>query len=207
MIEHIFCFTVLGEPLWVEKLNTSRFANRPKLTSAFRKLIKRAGDDLDHLAGAEVFAPSEDMRGMFLHDPPEPCIYLSPSLDKRSQTSVDYTVAHEFAHAVAHATGADQVSTECICGAGDNCLCAECECDGCRNLDLEMTPDEHKTAQEYVNHVPEYAADELVLQWGYKLPAWKAKLRAVRGGEREAPAQAKRVPDDPDRLVLPLPGS
>jgi hypothetical protein len=203
MIEFEFCFKVLRESIWVVKLNASSFADRPKLTSAFRKLIKRAGDDLDHLGGARVFAPSEDMMGGFLNGPPAPWIYLSPGLDKCSQTSVDYTVAHEFAHAITYATGAALVSTQCVCGAGDDCLCAECECDGCRTLDFEMTPDALKTAEEYVNHGPEYAADELVLRWGYKLPAWKAKVRAPRAGEQVA----ERVRDDGDQLALPLAGS
>src|SRR5580692_11254272 len=75
MIEFEFCFKVLRESIWVVKLNASSFADRPKLTSAFRKLIKRAGDDLDHLGGARVFAPSEDMMGGFLNGPPAPWIY------------------------------------------------------------------------------------------------------------------------------------
>lgn len=203
MIEFEFCFEVLCEPLWVENLKASSFADRPKLSSAFRKLIKRAGDDLDRLGGARVFAPPENMMGMFLHDPPVPCIYLSPCLDKRSQTSVDYTVAHEFAHAITYATGTALIGTECVCGAGDDCDCAECKCDRCQHLDLELTPDADKTAEEYVNHGPEYAADELVLLWGYKLPAWKAKLRAARGGEQVP----ERLPDDGDQLALPLAGS
>jgi hypothetical protein len=43
-------------------------------------------------------------------------------------------------------------------------------------------------------------ADDLVLQWGYKLPAWKAKLRAGEQG-------TERVRDDGDQLALRLAGS
>ena len=182
MTEFEFCSCVLHESVWVRNLKDSSFADRPKLMSAFRKLIRRAGDDLDDLGAISVFSPSENTAGLFLHKGFEsPAIYLASSLDKHSQAEVDYCVAHEFAHAVAHATGLDALNTECICGAGEDCLCFDCECEGCHNLDLEMTPDEVKTPEEYVNFPPEYAADALVLKWGYKLPAWKAKVRVPSG--------------------------
>jgi hypothetical protein len=151
MTEREFCFEVLCEPLWLEKLNPSRFGDRPKLTSAFRKLIKRAGDDLDHLSAVvDIFAPPERTTGMFRPDP-GPSIYFSPCLDKCSQAFVDYTVAHEFAHAIAYVTGAEQAAMECVCGAGDDCSCDDCKCKGCQNFELSIAPDAEKSREEYVN--------------------------------------------------------
>jgi hypothetical protein len=190
MTESEFCLEVLHEPYWIEKLNISSYRDRPKLISAFRKLIKQAGDDLDHLGEMYVFSPSEDAAGTFLSDPSqEPLIYLSPYLDRWSQATVDYAVAHEFGHAVAHATGTDQVITECVCG--EECGCDghpdRCKCEGCRNFALEFTADAEKGREEYVNYGPEYAADSLVLKWGFDLPPWRAKLRVARA-EPEAVA-------------------
>lgn len=199
MSESEFCRFVLREPLWITGLNESSFGDRPKLISALRKLIKRAGDDLNQLGEAFIFAPPKNQTGAFFHESGafEHMIYLSPFLDDQSQRSVDYSVAHEFGHAVAHATGADQATTDCVCGTGEDCNCYECECEGCHNVDMELTPDFDKTPADYINSVPEYAADTLVLQWGYKLPAWKAKLRAA---EREtAPALAA----DPSTANVP----
>ena len=101
MTECKFCFEILREPPRVTELKESSFWDRPKVTSAFRKLIKRAGDDLDILVGEVfVFSPSEGTHGMFVHDPEEGlAIYLSPCLDEHSQAHVDYIVAHEFGHA------------------------------------------------------------------------------------------------------------
>lgn len=178
MTEFEFCFQVLGEPMWVRDLGHSSVGDRPKLVSAYRKLIKRAGDDLNHLGEASVFSPSENTSGLFFQEFEPPVIYLSPCLDNRPQAHVDYSLAHDFAHAIAHANGLDKVNRECICGAGgEDCQCSDCECEGCRNFELDLTPDEEKSPEDYVNFPPEYAADGLVLKWGYKLPAWKAKVR------------------------------
>jgi hypothetical protein len=76
---------------------------REKTALAMRHLFERMPSDLlNDLAGnVRVFAPSQHCYGqVFPAGFREPMIYLSPVLENQPQAEVDFTVAHEFAHAV-----------------------------------------------------------------------------------------------------------
>ena len=71
-------------------------------------------------------------------------IYLAPSLERESQAQVDFTVAHEFAHALLrhHLPGNDSLSKK-------------------------------ELKAGYLNWNSEKAADKLAKQWGFTLPAYR----------------------------------
>ena len=79
-----------------------------------------------------------------------PFIYLAPALERQSQEQVDFTVAHEFAHALLrhHLPGNDSLSKE-------------------------------ELKAGYLNWKSEVAADKLVLKWGFTLPKYRKKGLAV----------------------------
>lgn len=77
--------------------------DRRKTIAAMRKISERVPDDvLDNLPPLTVFAPSAAPLGRVLPCGPGDSIfvYLSPRLESKSQTEVDFTVAHEFAHII-----------------------------------------------------------------------------------------------------------
>jgi hypothetical protein len=77
--------------------------DRYKTIAAMRKLSERIPEDvLDNLPPLTVFAPSAVLLGHVLpHGTGDSLfVYLSPRLESKSQTEVDFTVAHEFAHVV-----------------------------------------------------------------------------------------------------------
>jgi len=71
-------------------------------------------------------------------------IYLAPSLERQSQAQVDFTVAHEFAHALLrhHLPGKDGLTTK-------------------------------ELRAGYLNWNPEEAVNKLALEWGFTLPAYR----------------------------------
>jgi hypothetical protein len=99
-------------------------------------------------------------------------IYLAPSLERESQAQVDFTVAHEFAHALLrhHLPGNDSLSKE-----------------------------ELKAA--YLNWNSEKAADKLALEWGFTLPAYrktKSRGASIRSSY-ERGCQVKKILPAPPR--------
>jgi len=79
---------------------------RPKTAKALIKLAERIPDGIaNDLPRIVVFAPNPDDYGLCIPlmagDPSgaDAFIYLAPSLEHQSQDDVDFTVAHEFAHA------------------------------------------------------------------------------------------------------------
>lgn len=85
-------------------IETGRFDyDRNKTIEAMRKLSQRIPDDvLDNLPPLTVFAPSTALLGHVMPSGTGVCLflYLAPSLERKSQSEVDFTVAHEFAHVV-----------------------------------------------------------------------------------------------------------
>src|SRR5579872_7408971 len=82
------------------------FQSRPKTAKALIRLSERIPDGVvDGLPRIVVFAPNPHDHGLCIPlmngDPngADAFIYLAPSLERQSQTDVDFTVAHEFAHA------------------------------------------------------------------------------------------------------------
>ena len=69
-------------------------------------------------------------------------IYLAPSLERQPQIDVDFTVAHEFAHASLRHHEPENLMT--------------------------LSMDEAKKG--YLNWNSEVAADQLVAEWRYKIP-------------------------------------
>ena len=91
--------------------------DRPKTIAAIEKLSKRLPEDVqDNLPPLVVFAPSAAKLGEFkpfrLGD--RLLLYLSPRLEAKPQSEVDFTVAHEFAHILLghHQPGATTVPPE-----------------------------------------------------------------------------------------------
>jgi len=76
-------------------------------------------------------------------------IYLAPSLERQLQSDVDFTVAHEFAHAALRHHEPESLITFSI--------------------------DEAKKG--YLNWNSEVAADELVAAWGHEIPKRRMRKR------------------------------
>jgi len=79
---------------------------RPKTAKALIKLAERIPESVvNDLPRIVVFAPNPHDYGLCVplmagdQDGADAFIYLAPSLERQSQTDVDFTVAHEFAHA------------------------------------------------------------------------------------------------------------
>src|SRR6266566_9083152 len=75
--------------------------DRPKTALAMQHLIERVPDDVFNTLDVLVFAPSPNIYGQVYPGTlsSKTFIYLAPSLEEQSQQEVDFTVAHEFAHA------------------------------------------------------------------------------------------------------------
>jgi hypothetical protein len=79
--------------------------DRPKTLNAMRTCFERIPQTVwDEMPSVTIFAPAPCILGHMLQAAPgklgEPFIYLSPALENLPQEEVDFTVAHEFAHAV-----------------------------------------------------------------------------------------------------------
>src|ERR1700756_2681170 len=79
---------------------------RPKTAKALIRLSERLPDEVANgLPRIVVFAPNPHDYGLCIPlmtgspNGVDALIYLAPSLERQSQTEVDFTVAHEFAHA------------------------------------------------------------------------------------------------------------
>ena len=122
---------------------------RPKTAGALIKLAERIPDNIvTDLPRIVVFAPNPHDYGSCIPLMPsnssgeDAFIYLAPSLERQSQTEVDFTVAHEFAHAALRHHEPKNLMTFSI--------------------------DEAKKG--YLEWNSEIAADQLVAEWGYKIP-------------------------------------
>ena len=122
---------------------------RPKTAKALIKLAERIPDNIvTDLPRIVVFAPNPDDYGSCIPLMPsnssgeDAFIYLAPSLERQSQTEVDFTVAHEFAHAALRHHEPENLMTFSI--------------------------DEAKKG--YLEWNSEVASDQLVAEWGYKIP-------------------------------------
>jgi len=129
---------------------------RPKTAKALIKLSERIPDDvLNGLPRIVVFAPNPHDYGLCIplmagdQNGADAFIYLAPSLERQSQSDVDFTVAHEFAHAALRHHEPDNLMTFSI--------------------------DEAKKG--YLNWDSEVAADQLVAEWGYKIPKRRQRKR------------------------------
>ena len=122
---------------------------RPKTAKALIKLSERIPDNVvNDLPRIVVFAPNPDDYGSCIPLMPskssgdDAFIYFAPSLERQSQTEVDFTVAHEFAHAALRHHEP-------------------------KNL---MTLSMEEAKKGYLEWESEIAADQLVAEWGYKIP-------------------------------------
>jgi hypothetical protein len=130
---------------------------RPKIAKALIRLSERIPDDVVNCwPRIVVFAPNPQDYGLcipLMAGAPEGAdafIYFAPSLERQSQSDVDFTVAHEFAHA------------------------------SLRHHEPEslMTFSMDEARKGYLNWDSEVAADQLVAKWGYEIP--KRRNRKAR---------------------------
>ena len=129
---------------------------RPKTAKALIRLSERIPDDVvNSLPRIVVFAPNPNDYGLCIPliagDPngADAFIYLAPSLERQSQSDVDFTVAHEFAHAALRHHEPENLMTFSI--------------------------DEAKKG--YLSWNSEVAADQLVAEWGYQIPKRRERKR------------------------------
>jgi hypothetical protein len=129
---------------------------RPRTAKALIKLAERIPDDIaNDLPRIVVFAPNPDDYGSCIPLMPsnssgeDAFIYLAPSLERQSQSDVDFTVAHEFAHAALRHHEPENLMTFSI--------------------------DEAKKG--YLEWNSEVAADQLVAEWGYEIPKRRERKR------------------------------
>jgi hypothetical protein len=129
---------------------------RPKTAKALIKLAERIPDDIvNDLPRIVVFAPNPDDYGLCIPlmaghpNGADAFVYLAPSLERQSQSDVDFTVAHEFAHAALRHHKPENLMT--------------------------LSMDEAKKG--YLNRNLEVAADELVAAWGYEIPKRRKRKR------------------------------
>lgn len=122
---------------------------RPKTARALIKLAERIPDGIaNDLPRIVVFAPNPDDYGSCIplmtgdHDSADAFIYLAPSLERHSQRDVDFTVAHEFAHAALRHHEPEKLMTFSI----------------------------EEAKKGYLHWDSELAADQLVTEWGYEIP-------------------------------------
>jgi hypothetical protein len=122
---------------------------RPKTAKALIRLSECIPDNIvKGLPRVVVFAPNPKDCGLCIplmagdKNAADAFIYFAPSLERQSQHDVDFTVAHEFAHAHLRHHEPESLMTFSI--------------------------DEEKNG--YLNWDSEVAADQLVTEWGYGLP-------------------------------------
>jgi len=130
------------------------FKRRPKTVRAFKTLCERVPDsDIDELPSITVIAPHPRTPAFCTYGTKaEAIIYLDYSLEKKPQTEVDFSVAHEFAHALKGHF---------------------------RKENMVLTPEQVKAG--YLNWNVEVEADELAATWGYTIPKRrKRKIRKGR---------------------------
>jgi hypothetical protein len=174
--EFEFCTTHFG--LFTHSLESHHELNvRPKLREAFQTLLEKAEDDLRKLPAITIHIQQKGETGITIFPEGEPIILFPNNLDRVTQSTVDYTVAHEFAHVLTN--DAAIRAMECECGKGDSCDCIECECLGCKNFD--------NFGCNYLLDPSEQLADALVAKWGYQVPAAKARAREKALREESLP--------------------
>lgn len=129
---------------------------RPKTAKALIRLSERLPEDvLNGLPRIVVFAPNPHDYGLCIPlmagDPEggDAFIYFAPSLERQSQEDVDFTVAHEFAHAALRHHEPEKLMT--------------------------FSMDEAKKG--YLEWNSEVAADQLVAEWEYKIPERRERKR------------------------------
>lgn len=129
---------------------------RPKTAKALCRLAERIPDSVvNDLPRIVVFAPNPRDYGLCIPlmagepNGADAFVYLAPSLERQSQSDVDFTVAHEFAHAALRHHEPESLMTFSI--------------------------DEAKKG--YLNLNSEVAADELVAAWGYEIPKRRRRKR------------------------------
>jgi predicted metal-dependent peptidase len=122
---------------------------RPKIAKALIRLSQRIPEDVfNGLSRIVVFAPNPHDYGLCIplmqsnSSGDDAFIYFAPSLERHSQDDVDFTVAHEFAHAALQHHKPENLMT--------------------------FSMDEAKKG--YLDWNSEVAADQLVADWGYKIP-------------------------------------
>lgn len=129
---------------------------RPRTAKALIRLAERIPDSVvNDLPRIVVFAPNPRDYGLCIPqmagvpNGADAFIYLAPLLERQQQSDVDFTVAHEFAHAALRHHEPESLMTFSI--------------------------DEAKKG--YLNWNSEIAADQLVTQWGYKIPKRRKSKR------------------------------
>lgn len=129
---------------------------RPKTAKALIRLSERIPENvLNGLPRIVVFAPNPHDYGLCIPlmagDPEgaDAFIYLAPSLERQSQDDVDFTVAHEFAHAALRHHEPEKLMT--------------------------FSADEAKKG--YLERNSEVGADQLVAEWGYTIPERRKRKR------------------------------
>jgi hypothetical protein len=75
--------------------------DRPKTVAALRRLVEQVPDGILDDLSVTLFAPTPFDYGRLLPGTlhTQAFIYLAPNLETQPQEEVDFTVAHEFAHA------------------------------------------------------------------------------------------------------------
>ena len=124
--------------------------DRPKTTEAMKHLFERVPPSVwAETPLLSVFAPSPHKRGQLFPFKVSPAfgalIYLAPSLEYESQDQVDFTVAHEFAHALLghHLPG---------------------------NNDTSLSLEEGLKISAHEEAPSEVKADSVAKSWGFRLP-------------------------------------
>jgi hypothetical protein len=76
-------------------------SDRPKTELALQQIYERVPHEILEELSVLIFAPGSHLYGQLYPNLPrdKALIYLAPHLEKESQSDVDFTVAHEFAHA------------------------------------------------------------------------------------------------------------
>jgi len=128
---------------------------RPKTTKALMTLCQRVPDEtINEWPRIVVFAPDPSLYGSCVGLKPsdlesdDAFIYLSPSLERHSQAEVDFSVAHEFAHAALR-----------------------------HHLAENMTLSTEEVKKGYLGWNSEVAADKLVEDWGFTIPKRRKRRR------------------------------
>ena len=137
------------DPTWFDP------AVRPKTTKACLALCERIPDNIvNKLPQIVLFTPSPDEYGRCIplmpndSDSDAAFIYLAPSLERQPQAEVNFTVAHEFAHALVR-----------------------------HHLPKNMILSAEEAEKSYLEVNSEVAADELVAKWGFKVPRRRGRER------------------------------
>ena len=137
------------DPTWFDP------AVRPKTMKACLALCERILDKIvNELPRIVLFAPDAGEYGRCIplmpndFDSDAAFIYLAPSLESRPQVEVNFTVAHEFAHALVR-----------------------------HHLPQNMILSPEEAKRGYLESNSEIAADKLVAEWGFRVPKRRSRDR------------------------------